>query len=130
VFAALKLSPSVFQAQGSGPSAARAHGTHVTYTLSEASTVSFKVTRKAAGRKVGKRCVKPTKKNAGKRKCKRTVTVGRFSRASSQGANSFHFTGRVHGRRLKPGAYRLVGTAKDSSGNKSKAVSKAFRIIR
>jgi CSLREA domain-containing protein len=126
----LALSPAKFRAQGSGPSVAKAKGTRVSYTLSESSTVSFKVQQKRAGRKVGKRCVKPAKKNRGKHKCKRTVTLGSFSRASAAGANRFHFTGRVKGRKLKPGAYLLVGTAKDAAGNRSTAVSKAFRVIR
>jgi CSLREA domain-containing protein len=133
VFAALRLSPATFAAEGSGASIAakKNRGTKVSYTLSEAGTVTFRVTTRKPGRRVGKHCKAPTKKNKGKRACKRTVTLkGSFTRASKLGANSFHCTGRLRGRKLKPGRYRLVGTAKDAAGNKSKAVSVGFRIIR
>jgi uncharacterized repeat protein (TIGR01451 family)/CSLREA domain-containing protein len=127
----LALAPATFSAAGSGPSAAAATGTTVRYSLSEAATVTFRVTTKKPGRKAGKRCVRPTRKNAAKRKCKRTVTLpGSFKHAGKAGLNSFRFTGRIGGRKLKPGKYRLVGVAKDAAGNKSKAVSAAFRIVR
>jgi hypothetical protein len=45
------------------------------------------------------------------------------------GANSFHFTGRIHRRKLRPGRYRLqaqplLGT------RRGPAVSARFRIVR
>ena len=33
----------------------------------------------------------------------RLVTIGSFTHTDGAGPNSFHFTGRVNGRRLKPG---------------------------
>ncbi|MEA2429336.1 MAG: hypothetical protein QOF37_2964, partial [Thermoleophilaceae bacterium] len=129
--AGLVLAPPTFRAASSGPSAAAASGTTVRYSLTEPATVTFRVTTKKAGRKVGKRCVAPTRKNAGKRRCTRTVTLpGSFTLAGKAGANSFRFTGRLNGRKLKPGGYRLAGVAADQAGNKSTAVSAAFRITR
>jgi hypothetical protein len=135
----LGLSRTTFAAASSGPSAiARKKrtpvGTRVGYTLNEAASVSFKVTRRVRGRRVkrGKRrvCVKPTRKNRHKRRCTRTVTLkGGFTRTGAAGANSFRFTGRLRGRKLKPGRYRLVATP-SANGVKGKPVSRAFRIIR
>ena len=46
-----------------------------------------------------------------------------FTRSATGGANSFRFTGRVAGKALKPGAYRLVATGPGG------ARTTAFRII-
>jgi hypothetical protein len=45
------------------------------------------------------------------------------------GKNSFHFTGRLNGRRLKPGRYRLVPTP-TAGGKTGKPTSLGFRIVR
>ena len=82
-------------------------------------------------RKSGKKCVKPTRKNAKKGKCTRWVTVpGSFSLKGKSGRNSFTFRGRVGGKKLKPGSYRLNGSAKDAAGNSSAVRQKSFRIVR
>jgi uncharacterized delta-60 repeat protein len=135
---ALGFSAKVFRGAGSGPSAlarvAARHkiGTRVSFTLTEAATVTFTVERKSAGRKVGKRCVKPTRKNRTRKRCTRFVKVkGSFTRAGKAGKNSFKFTGRVGGKKLKPGSYRLVAVAKDAAGNKDKTPKRAnFQIAR
>jgi len=48
---------------------------------------------------------------------------GAFARPATGGARSFRFTGRVAGKALKPGAYRLVATGPGG------ARTTAFRII-
>ena len=55
---------------------------------------------------------------------------GSFKHTDGAGANSLRFTGRVGGRRLRPGRYRLVARATDLAGNKSAAKTKRFRIRR
>src|SRR3954453_10306467 len=76
---ALKLSKTTFAAASSGlsvaPSAKRKVpiGTKVRFTVNSATTVRFTIERAAAGRRAGKRCVKPTKKNRKARKCTRYV---------------------------------------------------------
>ena len=55
---------------------------------------------------------------------------GSFTHRGTRGANSFTFRGRVGGKKLKPGSYRLKGTAKDLAGNGSKVQQKAFRIVK
>lgn len=123
------LSPQSFQAAKSGAALGAAVGSRVAYRLSEAATTTFTVERAAMGRKRGRRCVKPTKRNAKAKRCTRYVKVaGKFSHAGKAGANRFTFRGRIGGRKLRPARYRLVGVAKDKAGNKSKAVRARFRI--
>jgi hypothetical protein len=133
-----QISPSVFPAAPSGPSALagkrRRYGTKVSFKLNEAATVRFTVTQRTKGRRVkrGKKtvCVKPTKKNRKRKACTRVVTLkGSFSRTGAAGKNSFHFTGRLNGRKLKPGRYRLVATP-TAGGKRGKPTSSGFRIVR
>ena len=135
----LAFSNTTFAAENSGPPATNARrkpprGTKVSFSLNEAATVRFTVKRRAKGRKVrrGKRtrCVRPTRRNRGKKRCTRLVTLrGSFSRTGFAGKNSFHFTGRLRGRKLKPGRYRLVATP-SVAGKNGNPTSKNFRIVR
>jgi hypothetical protein len=105
----LKVSPSRFRALGSGTSIAPHGGAKVTYTLSKAGTVTFTVLKKTTGRRVGTTCRRPTKKNRKRKHCPLYVRVtGSFTHAGKQGANSFRFSGRLKGRKLAPGSYRLA----------------------
>jgi hypothetical protein len=106
----LKVSPSAFFAATRGPSVARKRktGTEVTYVLSAATTVRFTVARRAAGRRSGKGCVKPTHKNRRKPKCVRLITIkGSFAIAGKAGKHTLHFTGRLRGKALPPASYVL-----------------------
>jgi hypothetical protein len=47
-----------------------------THTLTEVATVSLAVARQETGRRVGGKCVKATRKNRGKKRCKRFITAG------------------------------------------------------
>jgi hypothetical protein len=132
-FLRFALSPTAFAAFSSGPSvrAARARGTMVTYRLSEAAIVTLGVQRVLGGRRVGGRCLEPTRPNRTKPRCKRYRTLrGSFRHSGRAGLNKFRFSGRLAGRTLKPGSYRLVATAKDAAANKSKPERRLFRIIR
>jgi hypothetical protein len=135
----LAFSNATFAAQGSGPPATKAkrrppRGTKVSFRLNEAASVGFTVTQRAKGRKVkrGRKtvCVKRTRKNRKRKRCSRVVRLkGSFSRDGVAGKNSFHFTGRLNGRKLKPGRYRLVATP-TAGGQKGKSTSSGFRIVR
>jgi hypothetical protein len=139
VASALSLDNTTFAAESSGPSATDARkkaprGTKVTFKLNAAASVRFTVTRRAKGRKVkrGKKrvCAKPTRKNRKRKRCTRVVTLkGSFSRNGIAGTNSFHFTGRLRGRKLKPGRYRLVATPA-VGGVKGQTTSSGFRVVR
>jgi hypothetical protein len=100
-------------------------GTTVTHSLSAAGTVEFSVERRLPGRKVGKRCVKQTRANKTKKRCSRFKPVkGSFNHSGQVGANSFKFSGRLNGKGLKPGRYRLIG----KTGSVSKTAS--FTIVK
>jgi hypothetical protein len=84
-------------------------GTKFSFQLSEAARVTFAFTGSVAGRKVGRRCVPPTKHNAKQRLCTQTVTVGTLTFAGHSGPNRVRFAGRISKRvKLKPGSYVLV----------------------
>jgi hypothetical protein len=134
VISGAKLSHRTFRAAGHGASLSRKHkppvGTKVSYKDSEAATTTFTVLRATKGHKRGRRCVagKPRKHQ---KRCTRYVKVrhGSFTHADKAGAVSVRFSGRVNGKKLKPGHYRLTLTPKlgDLSG---KSVKLSFRIVR
>ncbi len=145
VVRALRLVPSAFFAARSGPSAAalarhartarkhvrkraRTFGARVSYTLNVAARVRFTVLRLVGGRHVGRRCVAQTKRNRKRRHCTRAVPVrGSFTLRGSAGGNSFHFTGRLNGKRLAAGLYQLIATP-SVNGRSGTAARKTFRI--
>lgn len=105
-------------------------GSRVRYTLSEAASVRFRVERAAPGRRTGGRCRKPTLQNRTRPRCTRYVKLrGSITRSGYPGPNSFKFTGRLRGRKLRPGRYRLVATARDAAGNASSPKRAKFRIV-
>jgi CSLREA domain-containing protein len=133
---ALAIKPSAFRAAASGTSAAAKRlkpriGAQVTFRLSETATVRFTVERARPGRRSGKQCVAPKARNRHAGHCTRYVKLrGSFARSGIPGSNHFRFSGRIGGKRLAPGAYRLVAVAKDPAGNIGKAVRHGFRILR
>jgi DNA-binding beta-propeller fold protein YncE len=102
----LRLSPRAFRAATSGPSISPRAGTRVTYALAVPARVRFTVQRAVGGRY-------------------RRVR-GAFTHRGSSGANSFRFSGRVRGRRLRPGRYRLVATIPGAAAPSRTG----FRIVR
>jgi hypothetical protein len=109
-------------------------GAVVTFSLNEPASVSFRVQRSATGRRVkhGTKitCDPPNSRNRNSRGCTRFVTLkGSFTRAGLAGANKFRFTGRVDGKQLAPGSYRLVATP-TASAVIGPATSISFGIIR
>ena len=131
--ALLRMSVRRFRAATAGPSARSAAplGTRVTWMLSEPARVTFRVQRALAGRLVRGRCVRATRANRRRKPCTRYVAVrGTFTRAGVRGANAMRFMGRIGGRRLAPGRYRLVASARDAAGNRSLLRRTGFRIVR
>jgi hypothetical protein len=127
---ALDVARSVFRAAGRGPSVRAAKrakvGTKVTYSLSSAARVTFTVERRKAGRSVKGKCRKPTHKNRKRKKCNLRLK-GSFKHQGKAGANSFRFTGRLRGHKLKPGRYNLVAKP---AGTKTKSKRDKFRIVK
>ena len=58
-----------------------------------------------------------------------TLLTGSFSHNGAQGTDAFHFTGRLSGRRLPAGNYRLTAVATDAAGNHSAPARHPFSII-
>jgi DNA-binding beta-propeller fold protein YncE len=131
LLSALSLSPSRFRAAARGSSIAARVGSSVSYTLSGPAAVRFRVERALVGRRVGGRCVQPTRSNRRARRCTRYRTLrGSFSHRGGTGRNKFTFTGRLRGRKLRAALYRLRAVASDPAGNRSRPQRARFRILR
>jgi hypothetical protein len=131
----LAFKPRSFASRPRGGSIARKRarrGSRVSYRLSEAAAVRFRAERRSKGKRKGRRCVtgKRAKRLEGRR-CTRFKKVrGSFTHAGRAGTNRFRFSGRIGGRSLKPGRYRLVARPRDAAGNRGKVFRGSFRIVR
>jgi len=127
---ALGLKPAAFRAAGAPKAKATGStkkaplGTTVSYTVSAATTVAFTVERKTLGRKVGKKCLKKTGANADRKPCPiwKALKAG-FSHGGVAGPNSFKFSGKLAGKALVPGSYKLA------AGVGATTLRKSFRIV-
>jgi alginate lyase len=96
-----------------GSVAALRRGTRVSYLLSEPATVRFTLLKARRGRRA------------------RYIHLrGAFKDAGRAGSNRLRFTGRLRGRRLRAGRYRLVAKPIDAAGNRGRAVRTSFTIVR
>jgi hypothetical protein len=112
------------------PVAAALKGTTFHYALSEDARVVFTIQQALPGRRSGSRCVSPTRRNRGKRKCTRFVSFGRFAVASKAHSNSKPFSGRIGRKAMRPGTYRAILAATDSAGNTSKPATLKLKVVR
>jgi hypothetical protein len=118
----LSVKPKVFRAVNAGGAIfSRTRnsnapvGATVRYALSSAGTIDFGVERALKGRRVGKKCAKQTRSNSDHKKCTRFIRrKGGFTDNGAAGQHRFKFSGRLGGRALKPGPYRLVASVGDS----------------
>ena len=113
----LRISPSRFRAGlKSGASvttaAVRANTrTQVRYTLSAPAGVRIAAEPANRGRRAGKNCVPATRANRSRAPCTRYTKIpGTFARSRAAGLDRFTFSGRIGGRALRRGAYRLLVT--------------------
>jgi hypothetical protein len=105
-------------------------GTTLILRLTEPSRVRLRVLRKSPGRKVGRKCVKPTRRNRTRKRCTRLIPKGTFSRSAPAGRSKVVWSGRIRRRALKPGRYLLRATPTDLAGNAGLRRSLAIRIVR
>ena len=128
----LELTPRAFRAARNGPSAltGRQRGSQVSFTMSERANVAFSVQRRSTGRRFNQDCRRETRRNRGRPRCTlyRTLT-GKFTVTGRAGANSFRFTGRVNGHKLRAGHYRLVAVP-SANGLMGRRARAGFRITR
>lgn len=101
-----------------------AKGKKVSYKLSEAAAVSFKLEKKSKGRRADRKCVKQTKKNRAKKGCPLFRQIASFGGPGNAGANSASIP-----RKLRPGRYRLTMTARDALGNMSTKTT-TFKVVK
>jgi len=104
-------------------------GTTFRFRLDRGAQVRFVFSQIVSGRRVGGRCVKATKNNRRKPRCSRALAAGTLRISGKAGANSVAFSGKISGRALKPGSYRLLVTAL-ADGKTSPARSLRFTIAR
>ena len=114
------LTPARFRVSG---------GSTLTFSLSEASTVTLTDARRRTGRRVGGVCRARTRANRSRPRCTRYVTVGSLRRDGRAGVNSIRLSGRVNGRALGEGVYRLTLRARDAAGNRSTPQTVAFTVV-
>jgi hypothetical protein len=106
-------------------------GARVSYALSEAAAVRFGLRRARPGRRAGRGCVSRTRRNRAAPRCVRYVRLlGGFVHAGHAGRNRFSFSGRLRGRTLRAGRYRLVARPTDRAGNRGRPVRANFSIVR
>jgi hypothetical protein len=126
-------------------------GTSFTFNSSEAGLAVLTVQKQVPGLKMrirGRlRCVPQTRKRlralrrqAGsatafrrllrKRRCTAYKRIGSIRQAVSPGRNTIYFSGRIAGRRLRPGRYRALLVITDSAGNRSRVERIRFRVLR
>jgi hypothetical protein len=129
VLSALRISPSEFVPARRGGSTGGTQGTTVTYRASVAASTTFSVLAPRRGvRNANGACVRRRPGRRG-RPCTRYVSIGAFRRSSVAGFNTFTFTGRVNGRRLRNGRYKLQAVARTAAGS-SRPVRANFRVVR
>jgi len=104
-------------------------GTRFHATVAHALRLVIALERSEPGRRVGGRCVAPTRAHRRARHCTRRVQAGTLVYAVRDGANSLSWSGRVGRRAAKPGSYRAVATAR-ANGRTSKPRSVTFRIVK
>jgi pimeloyl-ACP methyl ester carboxylesterase len=128
--AGLRLSPSTFRAARTGPPVRGASvptATRVSYTLNVPARVRLSVQRSGRGREAGGRCLASNRRGP---PCTRFVSVrGSFTRDRPAGADGFTFTGRIAGRALRQGRYRLMATP-SANGRTGRPAREQFRIVR
>jgi hypothetical protein len=133
IVSAFSVSPKRF-AVGPGRTAISARrpprGTTFAYTLSMAGTVKIKLARRVPGRRVGKRCLAPTKARRHRKRCVRSIGSGTLTRAAAAGSNKTKFSGRVGSRRLRVGAYRATIVETTAGAAHASAPRRAsFRVV-
>lgn len=105
-------------------------GTTFSWSLSEPARVAFRFARLLKGRRVAGRCRKQTRANRSRPRCRRVRPLGGFTLSATAGANQRHFPGRLGGRDLPAGRYRVTLVATDASQNASAPKRARFRITR
>jgi len=102
-------------------------GTTIRVTLSQPATVRGTLVRELSGRRTGTRCTATARRGA---RCTIRRAAGTIAaKALGAGAGTIAFPGRVAGKPLAPGRYRLTLTAAGSDGRRSAPRTLAFTVL-
>jgi hypothetical protein len=105
-------------------------GTTFTFTLNDAASVTFRFIRPLPGRRRGRMCMASRRKARRGKPCKRSLNRGALRFTGHSGTNTVVFQGRISTvRRLEPGRYTLVASARNAAGS-SAPDSLSFTIVR
>ena len=118
--------------RGSGlPSFSARKGTRIRWTLSDPAPTTLAFQRARPGRRVGGRCLAPTRARRSRPRCTRFVRVRpSLTRDAAAGQNTLRFEGRLTRRKRLPlGTFRVQLTATDAAGNRATARTPTFRIV-
>lgn len=116
-----------------GSTARTTRTTRIRFRLDEAARVRIAVERQLAGRRMGARCVAPTRALVARRArpCVRFVNVGVITRDARAGVNTVTLTRlRVGRRTLVPGRHRVRVQATDAAGNRSAIRTRPLIVLR
>jgi hypothetical protein len=106
-------------------------GAIVRFTLSERATARLAFQRAAPGRRVGRRCLAPTRARRGRPRCTRWLAEGALTRRNRRvGANTVAFSGRIGLRPLTLGRHRVIVSAATVDRRRATATPRAFTIVR
>jgi len=132
IMSSLDMLPSTFATQSRGgftTDGLPAAGISFRLTNTPA-RVRFTVAARRTGRRVGSSCDKPTRSNRRRAQCWRYPLVpGSYTYDAGQGTNYLRFSGRIGARRLGPGTYRLLVSARTTTG-RGKTLRHTFHIVR
>lgn len=104
-------------------------GTTFRFRLNHAASVRLTFSQVVSGRRVGRRCENTTRSNRAKRRCARYESRGGLSVDARAGMNRIAFRGKLRGRTLKPGRYRVQVVAM-ANGKRSRPATTTFTIVR
>jgi len=112
----LRVTPTRFAALRRGAAVAVRRGARLRWSLDGSATVTLAFARRACRR--------------AERRCARHRPLGTVTVIGRSGPQTVRLTGRLRGRALPRGSYRLTLTARDAAGNRSAPRSLAFRVTR
>jgi hypothetical protein len=90
------------------------------FTLSERARVEFTIKRVSKGRRVEGVCRRGSRANRRRPRCNIYRTLGGLAQTGRQGRNKKRFSGKLAGRPLRSGRYKVVLEATDDAGNRSR----------
>ena len=130
----LMISPPRFRASSGGASISRNGkeapiGAVISYTDSQPAHAKLSVFKGVPGRKVRGRCVSLRQSNRDNASCMRHRWRGSFTHRDVAGRNVLRFSGRINGKKLGPGIYKLLVTAVSPDGMSGNRLTGLFTVV-